>query len=284
MMRRFVISMAAAVGSLAATAANAAEPDNAIGPVAIAAGAETAATDMSVAAAEHSSSHEANDTEVIFTPYLWVAGINGEVGVPRGDGEAEIDKSFADILGDLNFAFMGALDIRHKRFVAIGDLMYLNVSADVETVDSPVFVEGEVDTALLVATAAAGYRVVDNGPMFVDLFAGVRVVSVDVEVELTGPLQTREREVSPTSVSGLVGGRVRVPLGEKWALALYGDIGDIFGDSDIKWQLLGTVQRDLGSNWRMALGYRYAAVNHEGEDLKLDIGLSGPILGISYKF
>lgn len=219
------------------------------------------------------------DWEVAFTPYLWIAGTKGDVGVPRGEG-VEIDKSFADTLGNLKFAFMGALDIRHGRFVALSDVMFISVGAKAEGIRNPGFVEGKIDSSVFVGTGALGYRIVDKGPLFVDLFAGARVVSLDVEVELEGPLETRKRDASSSKVSALVGGRVRVPLGERWGLALYTDIGS----GDVKWQAIGTVQYDLSRHWRVAGGYRYLKIKHSEDDLDFDVALSGPILGVTYRF
>ena len=247
--------------------------------------AASAATAVSVSAIgsadDAQAEHADGDWNVSFTPYLWVAGIKGDIGIPRDDGNVEIDKSFADILGNLKFAFMGALDVEHNRFVGIGDILYLNIGAEAESVDSPIFFEGEADAKLLMATAALGYRVVDQGPMFVDLFVGGRLVSLDVDLELTGPLQTRRRSASPSNISPLVGGRVRVPLGGRFALALYTDVGF---DSEFKWQAIGTVQYDLGRHWRLIGGYRHLALHHNENDFEFDTALSGPIIGVSYKF
>ena len=79
----------------------------------------------------------------------------------------------------------------------------------------------------------------------------------------------------------MVGGRVRVPLGERWGLALYGDVGI---NSDIEWQMIGSVQYDFARHWRAALGYRHMALHHDRERGDIDLALSGPILGISYRF
>lgn len=219
------------------------------------------------------------DWEVAFTPYLWVAGVNGDIGIPRGE-EVEVDKSFADTLSDLKFAFMGALDVKHGRFVALADVMYLSVGTEAEGNLGPLFVEGEVDSSVFVGTAAVGYRVVDQGPMFVDLVAGARLVTLKADVELTGPLTTRERDASKSKVAALVGGRIRVPLGENWGAALYGDVGT----GGVRWQMVGTIQWDISTHWRLAAGYRHMSIKHDTERFNFDIALSGPILGVSYRF
>lgn len=259
--------------------------------------AEVAAPDTTLASAEGSAATWAMDDappatspstddawNVAFTPYVWVAGTKGDIGIPRNAGEGvHIDKSFADILGNLNFAFMGAVDVEHKRFVLLGDLMYLSVTANAEGIQDPAFFEGKVDASVLVATAAAGYRVVDKGDGYLDVFAGGRVVSIDVDVKLDGPLQTRRASASPSNLAPVIGARARIPLGKKWGLALFGDAAGLV-DSDVKWQLVGTIQRDLGSHWRLAAGYRHMQIHHNTSRMDFDVSLSGPIVGVTYKF
>jgi hypothetical protein len=250
--------------------------------------AEASAT--AVAAADFDMGLEVDDPaagegnrewEVAFTPYLWLAGIKGDIAIPRNDSEAEVDKSFGDILGDLKFAFMGTLDVKYRRFIVHTDLIYLNLGADIERVDSLIFTEGDADMKQTIATGAIGYRVVDRGPMYVDLYAGGRLVSLDVDLSLEGPLQTREANASPSNVSPLIGGRARFPLSDRWALALQGDIGF---DSDVKWQLAGTVQYQLGDHWRAGVGYRHLQLHHDTDESEFDIAFSGPLMAFTYIF
>ena len=277
-----VLGTSSASGALAATPE--ADPQPEVVSAALPMEAATAASaslgaDFSLD--DPASGVENSDWGVQFTPYLWMAGINGDVGIPRNNDEVEVDRSFSDILGDLKFAFMGTLDANYRRFVVHTDLIYLNLGANVERVDSLIFTEGEVDMKMTLATGALGYRVVDQGPMFIDLYAGGRLVSLDVDLALEGPLQTREASASPSNVSPLIGGKARFPLGERWALALLGDIGF---DSDVKWQLAGTVQYQLGDHWRAGVGYRHLALHHDKENAEFDLALSGPLIAFTYIF
>ena len=287
-MRYFLGSaLALAVTNLAATAAVAAPADEfgpsvaAAGqPVAVAATASTSALGLE-AASEPSADEGSDDVEVAFTPYLWMAGIHGDIGIPRGDEEVDVDRSFSDTLSDLKFAFMGTLDVEYKRVVLHTDLIYLSLETKVDPESSLIFDEGEADLKQTIATAAVGYRVVDQGPMYVDLYAGARLVKLSVDLSLDGPLQTREASASPSNISPLVGGKARFPIGGRWALALQGDIGF---DSDVKWQLAGTVQYQLGDHWRMGAGYRHLALHHDKEESEVDISLSGPLIAFTYMF
>jgi opacity protein-like surface antigen len=215
------------------------------------------------------------------TPYLWAPMISAEID-PVQDGSVDMDTSFTDILSNLKFAFMGAFDVRHERFVMLGDIIFLHVGSEA---DGPAgFVETDVDLATFIGTAAAGYRVVDEGPLFVDLFAGGRLTSIDAEIELAGPLQSVEEDRSKTSLAPVVGARFRAPLGERWGLAAYGDLGGFGLTSDLTWQLMGTVQYDISNHWRVAAGYRHVAAKIDKGDTDIKLTLSGPIIGFSYRF
>lgn len=287
----FALALTVAAGNLIATAAVAATLDESAtsGPIhSPTLPAEAAATavaaadwDMGLAVDDPAPNGANDDWEVAFTPYLWLAGINGDIAIPRNDSEAEVDRSFGDILGDLKFAFMGTLDVEYRRFVVHTDLIYLNLAADIERPNGVIFTEGEVDFKQTIATGAIGYRVIDRGPMFVDLYAGGRLVSLDVDLSLEGPLQTREASASPSNVSPIIGGKARFPLSDRWALAVQGDIGF---DSDVKWQLAGTVQYALGDHWRAGVGYRHLQLHHDTEDSEFDIAFSGPLVAFSYIF
>jgi hypothetical protein len=254
-----------------------------LGRMATIAGAIAAFTLAAPAMAQEVDQAPDDRSEIRVTPYLWVAGTNGDIGIPRGDGEVEVGKSFADILGSLNFAFMGTLDVRHERIVAMADVIYLDMSVDVDGIRDPQFFQGEVDQSVLVSTLSAGYRVLDGGPLSVDLLVGGRLVSLDTAILLEGPLNTREAERSVSKISPLVGGRVTFPLNNDLAIVLYGDAGGL-GGSDVKWQAAGTVQWDISRHWRVLGGYRHMAIHHDSADYEFDVALSGPLLGVSYRF
>lgn len=285
--------LAWALGSVAcnlvATAAVAANPDGQgtvdfASSISAESGATSAmAASLSTAGTSDGSAPDdgTNDWGISFTPYLWMPSIKGDISIPRAQDEAEVDQSFSDILGDLKFAFMGTLDVNYRRFVVHTDTIYLSLGADVDRVDSPIFNEGEFDAKILILTGALGYRVIDRGPTYVDLYAGGRLASLDIDLALTGPLQTREASASPSNISPLVGGKTRIALSDRWALALQGDIGF---DSDVKWQLAGSVQYQLSDHWLLGAGYRHLALHHDSDESEFDIALSGPLLAVTYIF
>lgn len=269
---------AAALSSIMAT------PTMAEATTEVAANAAAASeTTDDAGAASQASAEVKNDGawEFAVTPYLWASSVSGDVELAQGE-QVEIDTSFSDILSSLKFAGMGAFDARHDHFVLLGDIIYLSLGADA---DGPLgFVDADVDMSTFLGTALAGYRVVDEGPLFLDFFGGGRFISIDAEVGLTGPLQSIDRDGSTSSFGPVVGARFRTPLGGRWGVAVYGDVGG-FGVSDTKtWQLLGTVQYDVSDHWRLGAGYRHVHVHHDQSEFEVDLSMSGPFFAFGYRF
>jgi hypothetical protein len=236
----------------------------------------------SLAAAETTGSG-GSGWEFAVTPYLWAAGMKAKIETPQGE-DIKVDESFTDVLGDLKFAFMGAFEAKHGRLVSVQDIIYLSLGSSADAHIGPIPLEADVDEKLFTSTHLFGYRVVDKGPMFVDLFAGARITSVKVDVDLSTPLQTFHRSSKKTEVGPVIASRFRTPLGGRWGAAIYGDIGGFGVAADISWELLGTVQYDLSDRWRFSAGWRHFYARQDKGNFDVHLKLDGPILGATFSF
>jgi hypothetical protein len=223
-----------------------------------------AASSLAIAETSASSS---GGWEVSFTPYLWMSGMKLDIETPQGEN-IEVDDSFTDILGDLKFTFMGALEVKHDRFVSLQDIIFISLNSSTDGQIGPVPFEADVDERLLITTHLIGYRVVDEGPMFVDLFAGARFSAIKVDVELNLPQLTVERDTKKSQLGPVIASRVRFPLSEKWGIAFYGDLGGFGVGADLSWQLMGTVQYEISDRWRLAAGWRHLSASQDKTTLK----------------
>ena len=52
--------------------------------------------------------------------------MKADISTPQGEG-VDIDQSFTEILSDIKFTFMGALQARRGRFVTVHDLIFLSM-------------------------------------------------------------------------------------------------------------------------------------------------------------
>src|SRR6185369_10137077 len=60
-----------------------------------------------------------------FTPYLWIAGINGRGGI--GALSVNINSGITDDNVHLNFGFMGSFEARRNKLIVATDLQYSNL-------------------------------------------------------------------------------------------------------------------------------------------------------------
>ena len=267
-----------------------AEDSDPAAPLPLVADSEAPAYESEVLPSTSAATSESTDAagsswEFSATPYIWFSGLSGDIGVFPALQPVDVDLSFTDLLDHLKFAATVVMQARKGRFVALADIAYVDIGASENIgIRDPEFLDVELDTSTFMATAAAGYRAVDQGPLFVDLLAGLRVTSVDTRLELTGPLNTVVGESTETWVDPVIAARGHVPIGEKWALALYGDIGGFGVGSDITWQLLGTIQYQLGRSWWLAAGWRQYAIDYEKDGFVFDVSMGGPIIGVSFNF
>jgi len=234
-------------------------------------------------AAAQSTASGGSGWEFAVTPYLWMSGTKVDINTPQGE-DIKVDASFIDILGDLKFAMMGAFEAKHGRFVSVQDLMYLSLGSSADGHIGPVPIDADVDEKLLTTTHLFGYRVVDDGPMFVDVFAGGRITSIKVDLDIDTPLQSFDRSSKKTQFGPVIASRVRFPLGGSWGAGIYGDLGGFGVGADISWQLLGTIQYDLSDRWRLSAGWRHFYAKQTKNDFDVHMKLDGPILGVTYRF
>jgi len=288
MTRKLALALTTAMGCIYATGASAAELAVTDASTAEATAQADDSSAYSVAAASSLAVAQSTDSggsgwEFAVTPYLWASGMKVDVDTPQGE-HISSDVSFGDILDDLKFAMMGAFEARHGRIVSVQDLIYLSVGSSASGNLGPGLVEADLDEKTLVTTHLAGYRVVDKGPMFLDLMAGARITSIKVKIKLSGPLQTVHRSDSETKIGPVIASRFRAPLGGRWGFAIYGDLGGFGVTANLSWQLLGTVQYDLSDRWRLSGGWRHFNAKKDKNDFDVDLKLDGPILGVTYQF
>ena len=219
------------------------------------------------------------------SPYFWMGGMKGDVGVVEQVEPVAVDITFIDIMGALKFALMGSFDARHGRFVASTDAMYISLgtSKDIEIREAD-FLEGKLKDKIFITTGVAGYRVVDKDGLAVDVVAGGRLNSMKTSLDLTGPQRAFSGSKSETWFDPVVGVRFKAPIAPNWSVKTYGDIGGFGVGSHFTWQLRGDVQYDLSRRWSLTAGWRHLDIDFDHNGFVFDAAMDGPILGATYRF
>jgi hypothetical protein len=261
----------------------AATPTDSPDPVDPSVVSEAAGAEVSQAAQSTEQNAKDSDSgwEVSVTPYLWGTGLKSQVTTRQGE-KANVDKSFFDVLKVFKFGFFGVLNARKGRFVTVHDFIYLDVGPSARGPAG--FVKARLDSKTFLSTHLVGYRVLDRGPLFLDLLGGARVTALDADLTLTGPVRKLKRNNSLTNVGPVLATRFRAPLGGRWSFAAYGDVGGFGVNSAHSWQLLGNIQYELSRHWRVAAGWRHVKASASKERFDIDFKLDGPITGVTYTF
>ena len=221
------------------------------------------------------------------TLYGWFTDIGGTVnhsgGVVPG-GPFDIDVS--NIIDNLSMVFMGGFSAHKNRWSIIADAIYLGIGNDKDTFITtrsgiPINANVDLDFSGWILTGGVGYDVVQTDRGTLAVIGGVRYAMVDVDATLSLLRLEAERSESEGLVDGIVGVRGFFALNEQWYVPYYADIGT--GDSNLTWQALAGIGYRFG--WGdIKLVYRYLSYDMDDDKLLKDLDLSGPALGVVFRF
>lgn len=241
-----------------------------------------------------SPSEPATGNEWTFSvaPYLWAAGLQGDVGL-FGREPVDIDMSFGDIFDNLRFGGMIVGEAHNGTWGLFADLIYVKIEADQSVTRTiagvPVNLAANVETSSLTATFMGEYRAVSQQTATLDLMAGARVWSVDNDIDISlsaggPPLAAFSGDDGSTWVDPMVGVKGRFDINQSWYLTGWGMVGGFGAGSDITWDVLGGVGYEWNDWLSIVAGYRALGVDYEDDGFVYDVVQHGPILGAVIRF
>lgn len=218
-----------------------------------------------------------------FTPYVWAAGLEGDVTV--GGREAEFDKSFGDLFEAVEAAGSFVAIAQYDRYLMWAQVDMLSMSTDqLDVDDQPRF--GSFDSDLLLAEGAVGYQVDGwaEGQTF-DILLGVRSTHLDNELALNNGM-TLEDDRDLNDVVVVI--RPSVPLFASSIDGLRFNPTMAFGagDSDFVYELQPQIQYDINETMSARFGYRRVGYKFEGDnnENELNVSMAGLIAGLGITF
>jgi hypothetical protein len=242
------------------------------------------------------------------TPYLWLPNINGTLkyNIPPGaGGSPSVEVGPNDYLEALKFAIMISGEVRKDRWSVFTDLIYLDFSNGKSAVKSINFggsavsssVNASTNSSLTGAiwTLAAGYAVLPDRPVALDVFGGFRYAGLkastdwQLTADVIGPGGGGLSFPRSGSISermdlwdAIIGVRGRFWLGgSNWSIPYYLDVGT--GSSVLTWQgLLGVAY--MFSWGDVTLAYRNLYYDQSDDKLIQDMRFSGFALGATFRF
>jgi hypothetical protein len=231
--------------------------------------------------------------------YAYFPTVSGSSNFQASSSTPSVNVGIDDLL-ELEFAFMGSLEVRKGRWGAFTDYMYLNVgssrsgSSDFTIGGTPISgtasADFDYDLKGYAWTIAGTYGLTSAPTGHVDLLAGARRLDLEQKIrwQIGGnvagiPVAGRSGEALSDrgNWDGIIGAKGRFRFGEqnRWFLPWYVDIGT--GDSDFTWQAMG----GLGYSWGWGdavLAWRHIDYDFGNGRPFNDLTLTGPSVSLVF--
>jgi hypothetical protein len=226
-----------------------------------------------VMAALAASSASAQGLDWRVTPYLWGAGIGGDIAL--GPVGRDVDVEFSDLLNVLSGVALMHVEAQSDEHIMFGDLVWLAVEPEEELATVGGVAEAELDTTII----ELGYA--RDSDAF-GLEVGVRYWDLDIEIDpaLAAGIV---RGDSWTDVFG--GVRRTRELGSSWTLTTRANLG--FGGSDLAIGFQMDFARELERGNAFVAGFKLLDIDYEKASVRgipflLDATFFGATVGFTF--
>lgn len=221
------------------------------------------------------------------SPYIWFAGLKGDVATIPGAPSVPIDISPSDALQDTEASLMIMLDAKKGRHGFFTDLLYSDVRSDEELIPAIELTMRSI-TKTTQFTLAYQYEIYRQDQAVVDLLAGARYWAIDSELQFGGGLgflAGKKISNDESWLDPLVGFKGRAPLGNsRFYVAGGAGLGGFGVGSDLFYE----VSANVGYQWNKAIGttigYRMFDVDYENDGYVYDVKQQGWQVGLTWSF
>lgn len=222
------------------------------------------------------------------TPYLWFAGLKGDVATIPGAPSAPIDISASDALEDTEASLMVILDAKKGRHGLFADLLYSDVRTDDELVPPPISLVLRSTSKTTIFTLGYQYEIFNRDRAVVDLMAGARYWQIDSKLRFNGGLGIlggRKISNSESWIDPALGIKGRTSLGSSpFYLEGGAGIGGFGVGSDLFYELSASIGYQWSEAIGTAIGYRMFDVDYEDDGYLYDVRQQGWQLGLTWAF
>ena len=224
----------------------------------------------------------AQDWDVSAAIYGWGPATALTVDTPLG--EVNADLSFSEAWDALDFAFMGTVSADRGRLGFVVDTVFLGLSDSAATAAVPVLDTVDVESQLSITSLYATWQIFANGSGRLDVGGGLRYYVTDSDVTLNTVAGPRSFSIGDDWVDPLIALRYRTDLGPNWYATLFADVGGFGVGSEQTWQALAMVGYRINDNLSVEAGYRTLNSERDKDNGQIDVGMSGPALGLRWRF
>jgi len=222
------------------------------------------------------------------TPYLWFAGLKGDVATIPGAPSAPIDISPSEAIEDTEAGLMLLLDAKRGRHGVFADFLYTDVRSDEDLLPPPIALTLRSVTKTTIFSLAYQYEVFNENQTSLDVMVGARYWDIDSELSFgggAGLLAGRRVQNDESWIDPMVGIKGRMPLGDT-AFYIEGGAGlGGFGvGSDLFYELSGAIGYQWTPAIGTAIGYRMFDVDYEDGGFVYDARQEGWQVGLTWAF
>ena len=214
------------------------------------------------------------------TPYLWLAELNGSVGI--GPVTSSVNLSTGDVLDMLKFGAMGTVEARYGHWSIAADGIYVLVGA------GTVFgIRGDTGSLSLnqsttIIQPMGGYSFGDS-VWAVDVLASMRVWKLSATLDVDSNLRPSDsHSAARTWVDATPGFRVRWKPLDDVRFVFYADGG--LGGSQTTWQIYSSLGYDVWKGLSLGLAYRALNVEYDRNAFLYQTTMQGLVFGLGIRF
>jgi hypothetical protein len=223
------------------------------------------------------------------TPYLWFAGLKGDVATIPGSPAAPIDISPSQALEDTETGLMVMVDAKRGRHGLFADFLYTDVQSDEELLPAPIGLTLRSVTKTTIVSAGYQYEVFRREQAVVDVLAGGRYWNIDSELRFGsgqgGPLDGRKVTHDESWIDPMLAVKGRTPLGDSRFYVQGGaSVGGFGVGSDLFYDLNGAIGYQWTPSIGTAVGYRLFDVDYEDGGFLYDARQQGWQVGLTWAF
>lgn len=230
---------------------------------------------------------EDSSWEFRLSPYIWFAGLEGDVASIPGLPTMPIEVSPSDALEDTETSLMLMFEAKKNGKGFFMDVFYSDVQSEetlIEVSNRRLVLNSTTKTTMV--SGAYLHELYNEEQSVIDLFAGVRYWNIDSHLSLSGglgilpPGDHEESWVDP-----LIGIKGRTTLGDtKFYVAGGAAIGGFGVGSDLFYDL----NANLGYQWSESIGttvgYRLYDLDYEDDGFVYDVTQQGWMIGLTWAF
>jgi len=240
-----------------------------------------------LAAALPATALAGEDWQFAITPYVWLAGVDGDTATLPPLPEAPIDISPSDAVDDTDVSYMVIFGAKKGRHGLLMDFIYTDLRSDEDLVKELGLKLRAISKNTLFSLAYV-YEFYNQGETTLEVFGGARYWDVETTLKFSGGqglLAGRRLDNDENWIDPMAGLKGRTPLGDsRFYLAGWAGLGGFGANSDLFWD----VSLNLGYQWTDAigstLGYRVLDVDYDDDGFVYDVEQYGVALGLTWRF